>query len=188
MLIEIDSSEAKRLGININQLIVLKALREKESLDLKSLLEVNPFSENDFNDLMQKNLISTSSKYKVSSISEVSLFGEGDECREQDRFEEFYKEYPVSVKRPDGTKDFLRGDKARCRKIYMKTIGLSDAKHQKILNALKNEVADKKMDGKLPYMKRMSKWLAAEDWLLADEIELDNRPIQKERAYGTEVE
>ena len=188
MLIEIDSDEAKRLKININQLIVLKALREKESLDFKSLLEVNPFSESEFNDLVQKNLISPTSKYKEGSISEVTLFGDDDERIEADRFEEFYKEYPVSVKRPDGTKDFLRGDKARCRKIYMKTIGLSDAKHQKILNALKNEVADKKMDGKLSYMKRMSKWLVAEDWLLAEEMELEKRSMKKEKAYGTEVE
>jgi hypothetical protein len=185
MLIEINTEDAKRLKIKINQLLIIEALKIKDQLDIKSLLEVNPFSESDFDDLVQKGILSPESKFKEGDISGVSL--DSGITEKISPFDEFAAIYPVSVKRPDGTKDYLKGDIARCRKIYSKTVGLSRAKHNFIMAAIKAELNRRQKDGSIQYMKRMSKWLVAEDWTIEEDRLNDTNQAREERMYGTEV-
>ena len=97
--------------------------------------------------------------------------------------------YPISVTRPDGTKDYLRGDIARCRKIYNSHVGKSRSKHEYIIDALKFEITNRRINNKIGFMKRMSKWLVSQEWTLYDEF-LKDKKVQKqvEEVYGTNVE
>ena len=78
-------------------------------------------------------------------------------------FVEFYDLFPSSVQRPDGTKDYLRNNKEKSMKVYNKLARLA-SKHEEIMNALKFEIEYRKKNGTLSYMKRMTNWLASNEW------------------------
>src|SRR3972149_11595454 len=65
-----------------------------------------------------------------------------------DFFDELVQVFPVSVIRPDGTKDFLRNDLKRCKVQYSKITKNKYFIHQHILECLKYEIALKRRDGK----------------------------------------
>ena len=78
-------------------------------------------------------------------------------------FIEFYDLFPSSVQRPDGTKDYLRNNKEKSMKVYNKLAKLP-SKHKEIIDALKFEIEYRTQKGTLGYMKRMTNWLASNEW------------------------
>ena len=68
---------------------------------------------------------------------------------EKDEFEELLELYPIKVLRPDGTKDYLRTDLKRCKKMYLQVLGASKTRHKTIMNALKFELKVREQEGNM---------------------------------------
>ena len=188
MLIELDLKQAKTLKITVNQFILIKFLIEQ--IDIKSFVDVIPINENDIKNLIDQNIITNDSVYEPRNLSKIVFTEEfQSKLSGRDYFKEFYDLYPVSIKRPDGTKDYLRGDLSRCRMIYNKVVGRSLSKHEHIMTCLKFDINTRTKANSMGYMKRMPKWLAAEEWLIYEESLLEKSTSKKvEEVYGTAIE
>jgi hypothetical protein len=186
MLIELDLQEAKNLKLTINQFLLIKLLVDK--FDIKSLLDVIPISENDINTLITKNILTKESLGK--DISEIELTESIlEEIKPVDYFMEFYNMYPISVRRTDSTKDYLRADMSRCRRYYDKIVGRSKSKHEYMLNCLRFELEHRRRNNSMGFMKRMSKWFMSEEWLIyEDHLKELETPKETVNLYGTEIE
>lgn len=187
MLIEIDLEEAKRLKTTVNQFILISLLVGNQNV--KEFSKVIPITEEDITYLVSQNILTEESIYskdfKQLYITKEFLAS----FKTRDLFLEFFDIYPASVTRPDGLRDYLRGNISRCRRYYDKIVGQSVTKHEHMIDCLKFEIDTRKMGNKLGYMKRMAKWLFSEEWLLYDEFMKDKK-IQKQVGviYGTELE
>lgn len=104
---------------------------------------------------------------------------------EKDEFEELLELYPVKVLRPDGTKDYLRTDLKRCKKLYQKILGASKFRHARVMEALKFELEVRENEGSMRYMKRFPKWLASEEWKVFEERLNDKDDSNEHSGYGT---
>lgn len=102
-------------------------------------------------------------------------------------FDELYTTYPIKVTRPDGTQDYLRGDKIRNRRIYENITHNNPNLHKHIVECLKREIEDKTNTGKLQYMKRLSTWLTSEGWKAYDNIQEETTSSIKTSTYGTDL-
>lgn len=188
MLIEIDLDEAKKLQLTINQFTLLRFL--VDSVNIKPYQSVIHIVEDDISQLKEKKILTEDSVLNEKDISTLKMTDEFlNKIKHRDFFDEFYDTYPASVMRGDGMKDYLRGDIARCRKIYNLKVGKSRLKHEHIMSALKFELHNRKTTNNMKYMKRMSKWLSSEEWTLYDEFLKDNKVKEQiEQVYGTDVE
>ena len=188
MLIELDLDEAKRLKITTNQFMLIKFIVEK--INFSAYQNTINIVDSDILNLIDKNILTKESVYNEMDISSLKITEEFEnKFKTRNFFDEFYESYPISTSRPDGMKDYLRGDVSRCRKAYEKIVGKSKTKHEHILDCLKFELTTRKSSGSMGYMKRMSKWLLAEEWLLYDEF-LKDKKVQhtEEKIYGTEID
>ena len=188
MLIEIDLDEAKRLKITMNQFVLIKLLIDK--VDIKSLINVIRIDDKDINNLKEQNILTTESTYTDGITKNLHLTENFKmKYKQRDFFDEFYEAYPTSTTRPDGQKDYLRGDISRCRKYYQKIVGKSLSKHESMLECLNFEVKTRKAGNSLQYMKRMSKWLLSEEWLLYADAMNDVSVVRNaDEMYGAKVE
>jgi len=188
MLIELDLDEAKRLKITVNQFILIKLIIEK--IDIKSLINVVRIDESDIVNLKEQGILTSESSLNLEAESNLVVTEEFiKKFKAKDFFDEFFDIYPTSTIRPDGLKDYLRGDVSRCRKYYSKIVGKSRAKHERMIESLKFELATRKQSNGMQYMKRMPKWLLSEEWLLYEEFIKDKTVIkQAEEVYGTGIE
>jgi len=188
MLIELDLEEAKRLGITVNQIILISLLMSKTPI--RPLLDVIPLDEDDINNLIDKDILTKESTFDEKDFSKLIITENfKTKIKVKDYFTEFFETYPASVLRNDGLKDYLRGDISRCRKYYDKIVGNSKTKHDHLMDCLKFEIETRKRGNSLGYMKRMAKWLLSEEWLLYDEFMKDKK-IKKHagEVYGTAIE
>ena len=188
MLIEIDLTEAKRLKLKLNQLVLLRFLID--NIDIKHYQSVIQISDDDVNELI-KNKILTESSCISDNLNKTLIIEDEfkESLKQRDFFDEFYELYPTSIIRPDGTKDYLRGDINRCRKIYEKHVSKSKSRHDHIMDALRFELTNRRIHSKMGFMKRMYKWLTSEEWLLYDEFLSDKKVIKNvETVYGTNIE
>lgn len=110
-----------------------------------------------------------------------------------DPFDEFYNAFPVKALRPDGTYDYLRIDRTRCRKIYHNIVRVNKTMHDHVMDCLRLEVNERNRTGKMSFMKRMPTWLASEEWKAYSDkvtagVTSGGTSIQEGGGYGTEVE
>jgi hypothetical protein len=188
MLIELDLEEAKRLGITVNQFILISLLMNKTPI--RPLLDVLPIDESDINNLIDKEIFTKESIFDIKDFTKLIITEDfKSKIKVKDYFTEFFDSYPIVVLRNDGLKDYLRGDVSRCRKYYDKIVGTNKDKHDHMMECLRFEVETRKRSNSLGYMKRMAKWLLSEEWLLYDEFMKDKK-IQKHagEVYGTTIE
>jgi hypothetical protein len=188
MLIEIDLEEAKKLQITVNQFLLLKFAID--NVNIKPYQSVIQINDNDIEELIALGILEENSRYDKKDLSKLVITNEFmNRLKSRDFFDEFYEMYPISVTRPDGTKDYLRGNIARSRKIYDTHVGKSRSKHENMLSALNFEVSNRSMSNKMGYMKRMYSWLLSEEWTLYDEF-LKDKKVQKQinEVYGTKIE
>lgn len=188
MLIEIDLEEAKKLQITLNQFLLLKFV--VDDISIKPYQSVIQINDTDIKQLIEQNILEQGSVYDQKDLSKLKVTSDFiDRLKSRDYFDEFYAMYPVSVTRPDGTKDYLRGNISRSRKIYQHHVGQSKLKHNKMLAALNFEITNRTMSNKMGYMKRLYSWLLSEEWVLYEEF-LQDKTVQKqiEEVYGTKIE
>lgn len=109
----------------------------------------------------------------------------------KDMFEEFYDEYPVKAVRPNGDIDYLRADKDTARHLYGLQVRGDKQVHDHIIRCLRYEVKNRYASSKLPYMKRLNKWLSTREWeSYEDEVDDTSSAATRnegEYRYGTEL-
>lgn len=188
MLIEIDLEEAKKLQITLNQFLLLKFAID--NINIKPYQSVIQINDSDVNALVEQGILEPESSFDIKDLKKLKVTPAFiDKLKSRDYFDEFYSMYPISVTRPDGTKDYLRGNVSRSRKIYESHVGNSKSKHNDMLAALNFEITNRKMSNKMGYMKRLYSWLISEEWVLYEEF-LNDKKVQKQiqEVYGTEIE
>jgi hypothetical protein len=194
MLVEIDVKLLVDKEISADQFLVADMLLDKKYDLLIKYLSQRSKEEKEFifAELNRKEFVfgnweeTCDLKKIIVRSSFINLFSRGD------FFDELVKTYPASVTRPDGTKDYLRVDLSRARKLYGQITGNKRSKHDQILKCLQFEVKLRTNEGKLGWMKRLPKWLSSEEWKsyeqrLNDESLSTNAKEEREN-YGTRLE
>lgn len=193
MFIEIDLRFLIQHRITAHQFIIIKLLCSKRYIMLKQYIaHVNGLRtiEYDLHALQSAGFIDSS--YHINNIITYETIPVTDAFRKTQLvdatvFDELYAAYPIKVTRPDGTQDYLRGDKAHNRRIYENITHNNPNLHKHILGCLKREIEDKTNTGKLQYMKRLSTWLTSEGWKAYDDIQEETTPSIKISTYGTDL-
>lgn len=108
-------------------------------------------------------------------------------------FDQLLEVYPIYIIRPDGTKDYLRTDVNRCRVVYTRITKGKEGLHSQIMDCLRYELAIRKKEGSMRYMKRLPKWLVSEEWKVYDQRMKDDKETnifdgEEDVSYGTSIE
>ncbi len=184
MIIEIDISQLIKLKINAHQYLIAKLMLDNQKV-LEKYTVASPITPDDTKTLVRAGVIEDSDLFIKSS--ELHLTKKWKDLHNNDNwFEELLAVYPKMVIRPDGSKDFLHINPKLCKKQYLKIVGNDYDKHRRILNALFREVSELTKRGKLGFMTRLPKWIAAEGWL-AELAKEDEVVTEAPKAYGTEL-
>jgi hypothetical protein len=189
MIIEVDFDLLHELKLTANQFLLAYLIYKQDYQTLTKFI-----ADTD-KELVSKDVKKLESKSYISNISSDgalepsalvarnklnSIFEE-----EKDTFEELTGIYPMKVLRPDGYNDYLRTDLKRCRKIYQGILGASKFRHKAIIRALKFELETRTREGTMKYMKRLPKWLAAEEWKVYEDRMNDKDNTNEPSSYGT---
>src|SRR4030042_2930963 len=192
MLLQVDVNYLLKNRITVDQFLVAQLIYEKNYDILKAYLDLYSSEKLKtlFIELVKAGLIDNYTyddqydfnKFIIKPYF-VTILAQGD------FFDEFVQTFPTYVVRPDETKDYLRTDLNRYRRIYNKITGNKYAVHLHILQCLQFELAIRRKEGKLCYMKRLPKWLGSEEWKvyeqrLKDES-LKSSLNTEELGYGT---
>ena len=174
MILKVDLDLLK-LNISIEQLVVLSALLDKNQKKNQKASILSLVDSEELKQLEQRNfIISETGKTKDYQVTDT-LKNMLNEEEERDRFQQFYDLFPSYIVRPDGTKDYLRGNVNRCRTVYNNIIGESATMHDTLIKCINYENEQRLLTGKTGYMKRMWKWLTTREWeSYIDSIESDN--------------
>lgn len=197
MIIEIDTQFLIDNKITAHQFIIAKLISENKIPLLKKYIAYSETLNDLYRDLGQlktagflsttfnpRNFISLDTIEVSQKFVKACSFSE-------DPFDEFFAKYPIKALRPDGTFDYLRVDKDKCRKLYHNIVRKQPTLHTHIMKCMLKEVNDRELKGKISYMKRMPVWLSSESWkAYEDRVESDSNPTleEKSKAYGSDIE
>ena len=80
-------------------------------------------------------------------------------------------------------------EKTYCKNIYDARVARNKQKHDHIMRCLKKEIEIREKENSMAYMKRLSNWLASQEWK-SFEDRLDESVLAKHEAnkYGTDLE
>ena len=168
MLVEINLQTLIDNKLTVNQFVICELLR-RESFDiLRSYLHVCIGKENydkDINYLTKIGFLEyayafDSYDFKNTKVSTkfIKLISSNDLYLELENM------YPTKVYRTNGTLDYLKTDKSRCRLMYGKITKNRRDIHEHIIKCLKYEIEDKNKNNSIKYMKKLYNWLASEEW------------------------
>ncbi|WP_173431835.1 hypothetical protein [Sharpea azabuensis] len=173
--------------INLNQLIFLSLLLDKNQKSNQNVRKIiSLISGDEITDLISQELIS--SNIEGDSITYIAT----DKLKtivepKKDYFDLFFDTYPVYTIRPDGTKDYLRTNINKCRRLYNTYVGNSSDMAAHLLNCLVHEIDKKHRENKMSYMKTMWRWLQDHQWEAIEEEMRDQAQINRSNSYGTEL-
>jgi hypothetical protein len=195
MLLQVDVESLIKNRITSDYFLVTQMLYEKQYDLLTQYLGIYTKEEIDllFLGLVKTGLVDNRNfpeQYDYSKLtvrpSFVKVLSQGD------FFDELVQTFPVSVIRTDGTKDFLRSDLNRSRIRYSGITKNKYPVHSHILECLQYEVATRRLNGSLGYMKRIPKWLSSEEWKVYEQMMKDT-PVtigenKTDLGYGNSLE
>lgn len=192
MLIELDTKLLKRYRLSVNQFVILFLVYSNELVVLESIASQD--SINDVKELIRRNFITYKNfneeqpvdfcRITLNQIA-TQLFDTSD-C-----FDELLALFPTMVVRTDGTRDYLKLDINRTRKVYNKIVGKTRRKHDLIMQCLALEIQDKTRTGKMSYFKRLPKWIASEEWTAYEQFLLNQQDTElttNKIGYGEQLE
>lgn len=187
MIIEVNTKLLEAGDINLNQLIFLSLVldkNQKSNQDVRNI--VSHISDEEISNLIDQQLITSIERgdsgtdyYPTDKLKLVLK-------KEKDYFDLFYDMYPVYVMRPDGSKSYLRANINKCRHLFNVKVGSSSAMAEHIIKCLDFELSKKMREGKLSYMMTMWNWLSRNQWEVAEE-EMQDTTTQAVNSYGTEL-
>lgn len=189
MIIEVDFDLLHELKLTANQFLLAYLIYKQ---DYQTIIKFIADTDEKYvrEDIQKLELKSYISNLNSSGALEPSALVARNKLNsifqeEKDVFEELTEIYPVKVLRPDGYNDYLRTDMKRCRKIYQNILGASKLRHKAIIKALKFELEVRDREGTMKYMKRLPKWLAAEEWKVYEDRMNDKEDTNEPSSYGT---
>jgi hypothetical protein len=196
MLLQVDVESLIKNRITSDYFLVTQMLYEKQYDLLTQYLDLYSREELDslFLGLVRTGMVDNRNfpeQYDYNKLtvrpSFIKVLAQGD------FFDELVQTFPASVVRTDGTKDYLRTDINRCRKLYSIITKNKYPIHSHILECLQYEVATRRMNGSLGYMKRIPKWLSSEEWKVYEQMMKDTDISQvnnktNDLGYGNNLE
>ena len=173
--------------INLNQLIFLSLLLDKNQKSNQNVHKiVSLISDDEITDLISQELITSNNIGDSITYQPTEKLYKIVETPKA-YFDLFYDAYPVYVIRPNGTKDYLRANINKCRKLYNTYVGNSSDMSTHLLQCLMYEIEKKNKENKMSYMKTMWRWLQDHQWEAIEEEMLDNTQNNMSNVYGTEL-
>ncbi len=196
MLLQVDVESLIKNRVTIDQFLITQLIFEKNYDLLSKYLELYSIEDlkSLFINLVRVGLVDNYNGINEFDINKLVVKPSFSKVLAQgDFFDELVQVYPASVIRPDGVKDYLRTDLNRCRKIYAKITGGKHIIHQNILECLQFEIALRRKERNLGYLKRLPKWLVSEEWKIYEQRIKDEgfeALIMREEdlGYGTNLE
>jgi len=192
MFVNVDVEKMLKLKLTGDEYIFLDLLYNRKFPLAKKVARSNGFlSDESLRSMIERRLVHNMNLPGELDVSKIIVRKWASEQLEEshDYFAELLKHYPVKVTRPDGSTDMLRRELPNSRLIYNKLVKGKPELHQEIIRCLITEVSERTRTGQLKYMKRLPKWLAAEDWKVY--LPLMNQNINKDAAeagYGLDLE
>ena len=186
MIIETNTKILDIPGINLNQLIFLSVVlnkNQKNNQDVRKIVSL--ISDDEIQQLIDKDLITSIERGNSITYTETDKLTKVITL-EKDYFDLFYDMYPIYVLRPDGIKNYLRANVNKCRHLFKTISGNSEAMSEHLIDCLKFELEKKTREGKLSYMKTMWRWLVDHQWEATEE-EMHDTAINKVDSYGTDI-
>ena len=173
--------------LNLNQLIFLSMILDKnqklKNQDVRKIVSL--ISDDEISYLIQQDLITSIERGGLITYQETEKLISYIKPNE-DYFNQFYDMYPVYAVRPDGTKDYLRINKHKCRNLYNTYTNKSIDSAEHIDKCLAKEMEKKTLLGKMCYMKTMWRWLMDHQWEVIEE-EMQDEEKSITQSYGTEL-
>jgi hypothetical protein len=166
MILTFSLTDIVKQGLTADDFTICMLLKDRNLLTLKKY------------DKLLKGTLYTRLKY-IKDLGFVRFRGVGDMpplesievtlqflqlITQGDMFEELYNIYPKDVTRPDGKKDYLRGNKLKCKIKYLKIVKENRTIHNTIIACLRHEVEQKEKTNSMMYMKRLLKWITDEEY------------------------
>lgn len=192
MVVDIDTKKLFKLGISAEEYFVLKTIEKRGYAILDKYFETYPvLNDSVLNKLVNLKLIHNANKKNKYDCRKIIIRNKFKEDTKDlfDLFQQFYNLYPLKVTRPDGSVDYLRTDKTRCRKLYNDKLKRSEAIHEEVMESLRHEIEERTKTGSLQYMKRMPKWLASEEWTVWKQKLDEERDLDvSDFGYGLKLE
>lgn len=174
--------------LNLNQLVFLSMVLDKNqksnNQDVRKIVSL--ISDDEISYLIEQGLITSIERGNSITYQETDKL-EAYITPDRSYFDQFYDMYPIYAIRPDGTKDYLRINKNKCRNLYNLYVSKSYTEAEHINNCLAKELEKKSKLGKLGYMKTMWRWLQDHQWEEIEEEMKDEQKIVNNTAYGTEL-
>ena len=166
MIVTIDTDKMFKWGITPNEYTLLQLIQQKALISAKRLVATTPsLTSSTLDKLVDKRLIHNSNPKGEMDVCRIILRSTFiGEVKKDDFFEELLLEFPGMVIRQDGTKDWLKTDLNKSRKLYLQLIKKDEVLHKQIMECLKFEVKERNRTNKTGYMKRLFKWLSSEEW------------------------
>lgn len=196
MLLQVDVESLIKNRVTVDQFLVTQLIFEKNYPLLNKYLELYKIDDlkSLFINLVKVGLVDDYNGQDELDINKLVVKPSFSKVLAQgDFFDELVQVYPASVIRPDGVKDYLRTDLNRCRKLYAKITASKYIIHQSILECLQFEIALRRKENNIGYMKRLPKWLVSEEWKIYEQRIKDEgfeALIMREEdlGYGTNLE
>lgn len=187
MIIEVNTKILDIPGINMNQLVFLSMVLDKNqnsyNQDVRKIVSL--ISDEEISYLVTQGLITSiergnSITYQATDLLKQSI------APSKSYFDTFYDMYPVYVVRPDGSKSYLRANVNKCRHLFNTYVGSSEAMAEHLIHCLEYETSKKMREGKISYMKTMWRWLVDHQWEETEE-EMQDTTNTAVNSYGTEL-
>jgi len=192
MMLEVTIDTLKKGRITAHQFLIAELLSRSNIVVLKDYLILSNSEESfpaDLENLEKAGYISYNKDNPKDflNIRVHPLFFK--EIANGDYFEELFMNFPLKVVRTNGVSDFLRTEKTYCKNIYDARVARNKQKHDHIMRCLKKEIEIREKENSMAYMKRLSNWLASQEWK-SFEDRLDESVLAKHEAnkYGTDLE
>jgi len=191
MVVDIDINQLLKLRITAEEYFLLRTLQKKGVASLRKYYLQNPKPDDDvLRSLVEKRLIHNANRQNEFDLEKIIVRNKFMEVSKptMDLFEELYNLYPAKVTRPDGSTDYLRTDKSRCRINYTNKLKHGVVTHTDVMESLRFEISQRESDGSIAYMKRLPKWLSAEEWTTWKERLGDVNDRVETFGYGLNLE
>ena len=191
MIVTIDTDRMFKLGITPDEYTLLQLIQNKGLVSAKKLVQKCPetLTSSTLDKLVEKRLIHNTAPKGTVDVNRIMLRNEFiGVASKDDYFEELLLEFPGMVSRPDGTKDYLKTDLNKSRKLYTQLVKKDEVLHKKIMECLKFELSERHRTSKMGYMKRLYKWLNSEEWKTWQALLGDSDTETINLGYGLKLE
>ena len=192
MMLEVTINTLKRGRITAHQFLIASLIAKSDIVTLMDYLILSNSEDSfssDLSNLAKAGYVQYNQENPKDFQSirvDPSFF---KEIANGDYFEELFAIFPVKVIRTNGMSDYLKTEKTYCKNIYDSRVARNKQKHDHIIRCLRKEIEIRESENSMAFMKRLSNWLASEEWK-SFEDRLDESVLVKNevQVYGTTLE